>query len=378
MSTDSIIQDCLLPNPLTPLAFIEPGIASQLANGTYLHSGILAVLIWDDLHNLRKDYLLLTKYRIGPATVAYFAAKLTALGYCLGRAFIITHPVEHCKTLELAIDSLLTVFVSLDSILFYIRVCAMYYNKLSLVIVFGLCCLATIATACLLPVSITAMHIGPTKYCVQLVTRSLLPTYLAFLAFDTLVFLATAYRLYSLYNQEETSFQRGIQVAFLGRSMPAFSKTLLHESQLYYLVVSLAKVPTVFGSIFIKSQAGEVAIVNLVVVHAILGNILTCRVYRNTRLGLIKDSIEYDSFSQSGSSNGRTNAFPRPFPGFSASGGSTARDGVVDSSSGSTGHKAMNLVDIRKETTTITVVDYPSAIDRSTLQLSTNPPNAKA
>ncbi|CAA7262414.1 unnamed protein product [Cyclocybe aegerita] len=365
-STNVSLPDYDVPNPLTPMAFLEPGIAVEVMNGTYIHIGILAVVVWDMLHNLKNDYILITKYRVGIPTSAYFLSRLAVLVYALGRAFLLTIPVSHCRKLELAIDSFLTICLCLNTLLFYIRVCAVFYNKLYVIIFFGLFWCATVGMACLIPTAMTAVHIGPTRYCVeQIRTHYLIPTYLVFFAYDTLIFAATSYRFYRLYRMEETSIQGGLRIAFFGASMPAFSKAMLHESQLYYMAVPLVKLGIIIGAFcFPAGSPGLVLIANLVPVHVMLANVVTCRVFRNTKLGLIREPLDYDTLPRSTRRSSRTIAMQ--LSGQSRSGAnarSEDRD-VKDPYVSGQGDNAnpINLLAIRKETNTITVVDYPSPL----------------
>ncbi|CAA7266135.1 unnamed protein product [Cyclocybe aegerita] len=291
-----------VPSALAPMAFLEPAIAIQVMNGTYMHMGVLAVMIWDLLHNAWNDYILSTKHRFRLATGVYFFSRLTVLVYALGRAVLLTLPIENCRGLELAIASFLTITLCLNTFLFYVRICAVFFNYTSIVISFGLFWSATIGMACIVPTSMSASHIGPTRYCLeQMRTHHLVPTYIVFFLFDTLVFVGTSYRFYVLFRheEEEGSIKRELRIVFLGASMPAFSKAMLHENQLYYLGVPLVKLGIIIGALCFKDGTpGLVFVSNLVPVHVVLANVVTCRVFRNTKLGLVREPMNSDVFMQ--------------------------------------------------------------------------------
>ncbi|CAA7262453.1 unnamed protein product [Cyclocybe aegerita] len=355
-----------VPNPLTPMAFLEPGIAGQVMNGLFIHIGILAVVVWDGLHNIRNDHLLATKHRLGVPTAAYFLSRIACLIYALGRAFLLTIPIAHCRRVELAIDSFLTICLCLNTLLFYVRVCAVYYNKHYIVVGFGIFWLATVGVSCLIPRAMTAIHIGPTRHCVEIVdTHSLIPTYLVFFSYDSAIFLATAYRFYKLYTQEETSIPTGLRVVFLGASMPAFSKAMLHESQLYYMAVPLIKLGIIIGAFcFSADTPGLVVVSNLVPAHVMLANVVTCRVFRNTKLGLVREPIDRHSESLPRSTRHSSRAAGMQFSTHShvRSGGKSEDREVKDLYETGKDGKSMNmsLLAVRKETNTFTVIDYPS------------------
>ncbi|KAJ3512647.1 hypothetical protein NLJ89_g3403 [Agrocybe chaxingu] len=301
-------------NPLTPMALLPPEIAIQVVNGTYLHIASLAVLLWDVLHNLNKDYLLVTKHRINFVTMAYFISRLAGLVYALGRAFLLTIQVDDCKRLELANMSFLTICLCLDTLLFYVRVCAVYCNDTYVVIFFGLCWLVVVSTAALVPriFADSVVHILPTKYCVELLyssSRSLKPTSLAVMVYDVFVFFATSYRFYQLYSAEGTSIPKGLKIAFFGASMPAFSKALLHQSQVYYLIIALWKNGSLVCWLIFGAKQELFVLMHLAPATVILSNILTCRVFRNTKLGLVSEPPRLETLRASSNNNNNIRSF---------------------------------------------------------------------
>ncbi|KAJ3505986.1 hypothetical protein NLJ89_g7123 [Agrocybe chaxingu] len=265
-----------VPNPLTPLAYLQPGIAAQVMIGTCIHMGVLGIVVWDALHNIRNDYLLATKHRFEMPMAAYFLSRIACFTYGIGPI-----PIVHCRRLELAVNSFLTVSLCLNTLLFYIRVCAVYYNKNTIALSFGLFWLATVGMASLVPRAMTATHIGPAKHCTEIIdTHSLIPTYLVFFAYDSAVFAATSNRFYRLYTLEETSLTGGMRVIFL---------------------VPVMQLGIVIGAFcFAVDTPGLVVISELVPVHVMLGNVVTCCVFRNTKLGLVREPVDHDFESSRG------------------------------------------------------------------------------
>jgi len=59
------------------------------------------------------------------------------------------------------------------------------------------------------------------------------------LIFDTAVYLTISYRLFKIFQYEREGVRSGVRrkarVFFGGNNLPAFSKSLLHDGQIYYL-----------------------------------------------------------------------------------------------------------------------------------------------
>ncbi|CAA7262491.1 unnamed protein product [Cyclocybe aegerita] len=271
-------------------------------------SFVTVAYVWDVLHNLHKDYVLLTKHRISFVTVAYFLSRVAGLVYAVGRALLLTTQVDDCRRLELANMSFLTICLCLDTLLFYVRVCAVYCNDTRIVVFFGLCWLVVVSTAALVPLIFadSVMHILPTKYCVELLysrSRSLKPTSLAVMVYDVFVFFATSYRFYQLYSAEGTSIPKGLKIAFFGASMPAFSKAMLHQSQVYYLIIALWKNGSLVCWLIFGAKQQLFVLMHLAPATVVLSNILTCRVFRNTKLGLVSEPPRLETLRISTVSN---------------------------------------------------------------------------
>ena len=89
-----------------------------------------------------------------------------------------------------------------------------------------------------MPFAVTGGNIGPTDYCLNVglepyaAAAAIIP-----LVHDTLIWLCISWRLlmgshidYSSYGHLEA-----LKIIMSGKGLPAFSKALLHDGQLYYL-----------------------------------------------------------------------------------------------------------------------------------------------
>ncbi|KDR70190.1 hypothetical protein GALMADRAFT_43546, partial [Galerina marginata CBS 339.88] len=267
----------------TPLIFFSPQLAYQLSVATYLHVGSTGALLWDIIDNLGNDFRLLYYYKIRLPTVAYFVTRISLLGFCLGRAVLLTTPVADCSRLADALNALLIVYVTSTTGLFYLRVCAVYNMKRIIIAFFGTTWLAAIAMILTFSKTFMATPVENTHFCGESIRGHFLgPTSFVLVTNDVLIYLAIAYRIHEMFLASDTSVRRRFNVLAFGTSLPVLSKALLQDSQSYFLVVLITK-----GFLAISAYTfGAPLNVMFIVCHLVLVNILSCRVYRNIKLGL--------------------------------------------------------------------------------------------
>jgi hypothetical protein len=118
--------------------------------------------------------------------------------------------------------------------------------------------------------------------------------------YDTLVFIAITWRLVrdgthcGLNNNNNTRKKGGSSPwSFIfGKHLPAFSRSLLQDGQVYYLsTVGLAFMSVIF--ITIESipavYRSAIGIPNIMLI-----NVMACRVFRNTKFGIFRETTTSD------------------------------------------------------------------------------------
>ncbi|KAF9567216.1 hypothetical protein CPC08DRAFT_627261 [Agrocybe pediades] len=281
----------ILPNPLTPMAFFPPTSAFEITITAYVMVASLAVMIWDVLHTIGPDYILLTRHKIRLPTVIYFISKLATLGWLLTVTLFSTAPVGHCELWEKAANWFNTICVPSTTFLFFFRVQAVYKDNKPIVGFFflmwiGVCCAGVIGN-----MDFVGTQIGPTQYCVD----SSIPktTYLAGVALlvnDTLTFLAISWRLMDGTPGEKKSFRQRVRAIFFGTDLPTFSRAFLKDGQKYYLTTvgfSIFATITLSLEVVPFPYRGVIGIPDVMLL-----NVMACRVFRNTKLGLYRETPE--------------------------------------------------------------------------------------
>ncbi|CAA7269174.1 unnamed protein product [Cyclocybe aegerita] len=280
------------------MAFLDPELAYQLTIAVYVHVGALAVLIWDILNNLRQDISLAIGHplRYREIKPGRGLARLACLCFVLFVVVAQTAPIDApCLAFGKAASWFYAPAVSITSLLFLIRLRAIFDGHTLVRLVFSglwLCVLASCLTPAL---GLTNANIGTTKYCLQVDVKPYVgAATIVPLVNDTLVFLATSWKLmenayvaaYPLTGTKGLGFR--VKAFFRGDYLPAFSRGLLHDGQVYYLttvttnlmvavVFHFPSVPAVYQSL-------------LVIPNVTLMNIMACRVYRRTKQTRYKDA----------------------------------------------------------------------------------------
>ncbi|TFK37150.1 hypothetical protein BDQ12DRAFT_653026, partial [Crucibulum laeve] len=151
-------------NPLTPLAFVPPDEAYGTTVAKYILVGTFAVFIWDSLHWLYQDYLLLFKTRIGLSTAIYFLSRICTFGFALTSTLYGTAPLVHCATVQKIINGFILSAIPLTSFLFFLRVHAIFNRNKYVSGAFFILWLGILAFCLSLVNVIEGINFGPTDY----------------------------------------------------------------------------------------------------------------------------------------------------------------------------------------------------------------------
>lgn len=125
-----------------------------------------------------------------------------------------------------------------SAFLFLLRLRAVYNRDRVIVSIFSVLWLGLLASSIFVPLGIQAAHIGPTKYCTIIsVKKSALLGHLTPLIYDTLVFVAISWRLCRIACTRPPGPQESLKVVLFGHYLPAFTRSILLDGQIYYLSV---------------------------------------------------------------------------------------------------------------------------------------------
>jgi hypothetical protein len=120
----------------------------------------------------------------------------------------------------------------------YLRVCAVWRWNRYIVGFFGVSWLSVAASNFTMIHSIKTLQVE--SYCTVIIVggQLILAPFIINVVNHTLVFMAITYGICKNTLREDPTFKHGIMVMF-GKSLPTFSKALLHDSQISYMYVPL-------------------------------------------------------------------------------------------------------------------------------------------
>ncbi|KAJ7883270.1 hypothetical protein B0H13DRAFT_1629112 [Mycena leptocephala] len=272
------------PNPLTPLAWLPPDIAYQSQIGNYVVVGTLGAFLWDVLSNVNNDYKLVTEHRLGLGTAAYFFSRLSTLFYILMTTLFQTYELKNCTLSAKFNEASFAIVLPANCLLFFLRGRAIFNNNRYLVAFFFLLWLGVVGGGATIPTALTAGNVGPTEYCMNIAGKSYAAyaVTIAPLIHDTVIFLAISWRLFGN-SHVNHGFTGNIRAFVTGEYLPQFSKAVLKDGQLYYVITVISNAIAtilVFNTNLSVTYRTMFSVSNVMVTNA-----MACHVFRNTKFG---------------------------------------------------------------------------------------------
>ncbi|KAJ6473281.1 hypothetical protein C8R45DRAFT_763317, partial [Mycena sanguinolenta] len=280
-----------LPNPFTPLAFLEPAVANAFEVSRYLFAGTLGAsiyvvqaYIWDIALNLGNDCALLFNHRIGFPTTVYFLSRVFTLSYVLTSFVFQVAAVKNCEALQHVLGISVLFGQTATSMLFLLRAAAVWHSSKIALTVFSLLWIGVIGANITVPVEVRGVHIGPTLHCINsALPKNLEVVGIMSLINDTVIFFAITYRIIS-YTVEADSTKDIIRAFFGGGQLSRLSRTLIQSGQQFYLVAVCTNIIVIVVLWLPVSEIykGTVTVPAIAIINA-----MACLVFRKTKFGVV-------------------------------------------------------------------------------------------
>ncbi|KAJ3793872.1 hypothetical protein GGU11DRAFT_690906 [Lentinula aff. detonsa] len=277
-----------IQNPFTPLAFLPPTLAAQFEVSRYLFAITLGAYSWDICYNLSNDYRILFKSPVRYPTLIYYISRSVLPlqdTYALVNAVA---NVPNCQALQITLGIFNVFSQSFTSLLFLLRVSAVYKESIVVRMFFGLLWLGVVGGSLSVPLGIGGAHIGPTMACINTTVKQITELSIIMpMINDSAVFAAITYRIlqYSVYEEGRSARIR----AFFGwrKMLPTFSRNLLQGGQHYYFFALITNIVTL---VLNQLQNVPPTYHGMFTISALaLINVLACMVYRKIKFGLITE-----------------------------------------------------------------------------------------
>jgi hypothetical protein len=217
-------------------------------------------------------------------------------------SFCVAAPLEKCQFLARFSCVVYHVTVSSTALLFFFRVRAIYGGNRYITAAFFIMWLSILGASLTAITTISGVHLGNTKYCTSVLYKPYASAAnIAVAIFDTCVFLAISWRILAgspvVTSRNARAFKKS---TLFGRYLPQFSRALFQDGQNYYLyvlsylaeafLIFTYRVAMVFNLlVLIMTFPHSIPIVYhtlFLVPSAVITNIMACRVFRHTKLGL--------------------------------------------------------------------------------------------
>lgn len=144
-------------------------------------------------------------------------------------------PTGNCTVFDNAVHAWCPITIGFSAYLFFLRLRAIYNRNRIVEVIFFTLWLGLLVATIFVPIGIVGGTVGPTLYCQDAkVALYVTSGQIAPLVFDTLVFVAISWRLCRA-TCAEMGINRSLKVIIFGEGLPAFTKSLLVDGQLYYL-----------------------------------------------------------------------------------------------------------------------------------------------
>ncbi|THV06657.1 hypothetical protein K435DRAFT_773018 [Dendrothele bispora CBS 962.96] len=280
-------QALILPNPFTPLAWLPPTIAEQIQILNYTTAVTLGIYLWDIAVNLGNDYQLLFKQKIRYQTVIYYLSRIFTLAFVLSSFILEVAHLSSCQTGAYMIGVFLGLAQTTTSLLFILRVTALYKGNKIIMIIFALFWLTFLGFAVAIPIGLRALRIGSTGACIS----SGIPNYVegelwVVMIHDTLVFALVTYKILS-FAVIQDGRQAQVRAFFGSGYIPRFSRTLLKSGQHYYFLTICINTVTLA---LVKAPGVPIVYRAICIVPVMaLTNAMACVVFRRVKFGLITE-----------------------------------------------------------------------------------------
>ncbi|KAF9563467.1 hypothetical protein CPC08DRAFT_705959, partial [Agrocybe pediades] len=245
-------------------------------------------IVWDIVNSISAEYRLIRRWSL--STLVYFLSRTATFVAFLLMSIANSSQVENCAAFFQATSSMFLVSLSATALLFYFRVHAIYYGsrRVAGVFIFLWLCVVSGCVALRLIKVPRNMAVPLSGSCMETATN-IIALVVAFatlpMVFDFAVFLAVTWRLFQ--NAHVTlTLKHGLKVMMFGAFLPAFSRALLQDSQIYFLCNVLLEIVTLIAFTTPIGTGLSFYTGTSVLVHLAVRNLMACRVYRHTKLQL--------------------------------------------------------------------------------------------
>ncbi|KAJ3487273.1 hypothetical protein NLI96_g3638 [Meripilus lineatus] len=273
----------VIPEPLGVLAVVQN-----------ISISVFVAWTWDGILSFGDDVKLFKDYKFSLAHMIYLLARATMLCFLTFNMVFIVFPGGCIPHLTGVVAWLNMTTVPFNSLLFVIRIRAVFRGEILIQAFFFTFWLVVLASALTQPFCITWAWVSAKFNCAPTLSQPYcISSSVGMMAHDTLVFFAISAKLVAHHWMPLASRSQKFRAFFSGKGLPQISKLLLQTGQLYYFITVLVNIGTIVV-VLTPSIPDWYKALNLVHSSAI-SNFIACRVYREVKLGAMNNGSNDDS-----------------------------------------------------------------------------------
>ncbi|KZP09510.1 hypothetical protein FIBSPDRAFT_963905 [Athelia psychrophila] len=198
----------------------------------HLSAALTTVVAWDILICLEQEVDLALTGGFCPSSVVYFASRIGILLWGVLSLLMQNAPVPHCETIWRITMTISIIAGGSTSLLFVIRVCAVYEQSKAVKLFFGIFWLAIPVASALVAINGHSSHAGLTTCPIHNIRHFTSLCLWVEAAFNTSIFIAITWRIISY----STACKVSPWQSFRGAGLPHICRELLQSGQLFYFV----------------------------------------------------------------------------------------------------------------------------------------------
>lgn len=265
-----------------PYAFLSKEDAHGLNLRNQILTAILAVFVWDFFTSFPEDARMRAAHRFTFPCFPYVLSRIFTFAGLVYATVYAGHPLANCERHDIAISVLTMLAGASSTLLVLLRARAAFNKNLAATSACAIVWAAHILLVCVADFAVektSAVSIASTGFCrpsganhIHIAANAVLLVLHAFVCIGMSLRLGSGY----------FSIMRKFEISVLGRGLPPFSKGMLRDGQIYFLVSSITtSVCIIMAARYPQSPyfSSSFALPNFA-----LMTILGCRIYRNTKV----------------------------------------------------------------------------------------------
>ncbi|KZP20291.1 hypothetical protein FIBSPDRAFT_1044937 [Athelia psychrophila] len=259
---------------------------------TYVSVAQLTAYLYDWLLSIPEENEVVSRAGVTWPIAIYLLSRITTAAHLLLLVIFTFAPARPCTPLILLLVVCAITRTISTSLLFVLRVQAVYMGARPITTLFVILWLITAILNTLNDASVRAGPLTDPQYCTNYKMRY--PTYpsISSFVFDTLVFIAVSYRL-AADAAIDQSWRARLQSVVTGKGLFRISRALMISGQLYYLAIIMSFWVNLAVMLSPLIHAGFHYVLNTP--YMVFTNIMACRVFRGVALGMLETSPTTDA-----------------------------------------------------------------------------------